>query len=101
MSGPDDRSIEMPIADELDAAIEQVLRGIVVDPVLEPVARVVDLGSASAPPVPSPELAAILAGRRVPDHELSPGAAGPHALEQHWRGTPTGLALVRQLAGLA
>jgi uncharacterized membrane protein YkvA (DUF1232 family) len=27
--------------------------------------------------------------------------AGPHALEQHWRGTPTGLALVRQLAGLA
>jgi uncharacterized membrane protein YkvA (DUF1232 family) len=27
--------------------------------------------------------------------------AGPHALQQHWRGTPTGLAVVRRLAGLA
>jgi translation initiation factor IF-2 len=78
MSGRGDHFVEMITDDELDEAVELLLRrGIVVDPTVEPMARLladVRAVASGRPSAPSAELGAVLAGKLVADHELSPGA---------------------------
>lgn len=80
MSGPGDRRFGMFGDDELDADVDMLLHGVVVDPRLLPLARLVDdvrVVAGSPPPTPTGELAAALAGHTAAaDEDLSPGAAG-------------------------
>jgi hypothetical protein len=78
MTSRDDRFLEMLTDGQVDKAIELMLRGLVVEPDLEPVARFTNEAGALAdnsPPPRSPELAAILAGEPLDDDTLSVGAA--------------------------
>ena len=67
--------------DELDYLVDLAAHRVSVDAASHTtgptVARHVDepRAGADAPPPPSPELARLLAGERIPDDELSPGAA--------------------------
>jgi hypothetical protein len=79
----DDRFLEMLTDSQFDDAIELMLRGIVVEPELEPVARFADeagpLADGSPPPA-SPELAAVLGGEPLADDLLPVGATRAAAI---------------------
>ena len=77
MTSPDDRFLEVLTDSQFDDAIELMLRGIVVEPELEPVARFSDEAGAlvaASPPPASRELAALLAGEPLADDVLPEGA---------------------------
>jgi hypothetical protein len=79
----DDRFLEMLTDSQFDDAIELMLRGIVVEPELEPVARFADEAGALAdgsPPPASPELAALLDGEPLADDLLPVGATRAAAI---------------------
>ena len=83
MTSRDDRFLEMLTDSQFDDAIELMLRGIVVEPDLDPVARFADEAGALAdasPPAASPELAALLAGEPLADRLLSVGATRAAAI---------------------
>lgn len=83
MTSRDDRFLEMLTDSQFDEAIELMLRGIVVEPQLEPVARFADEAGALAdasPPPASPELAALLAGEPLADDLLPVGATRATAI---------------------
>ncbi|HKX70270.1 MAG TPA: hypothetical protein VJM75_03535, partial [Acidimicrobiales bacterium] len=77
MTSPDDRFLEVLTDSQFDDAIELMLRGIVVEPELEPVARFSDEAGAlvaASPPPASRELAALLGGEPLADDLLPEGA---------------------------
>jgi hypothetical protein len=77
VTSPDDRFLEVLTDSQFDDAIELMLRGLVVEPELEPVARFSDEAGAlvaASPPPASPELAALLAGEPLADDLLPEGA---------------------------
>jgi collagen type III alpha len=79
VSGPDDRWFERYSDGEFDADVDMLLDGVVVDPRLVPLARLLDdarVVACGPPPAPTLELAAALTGHNVAaEDDLSPGAA--------------------------
>jgi hypothetical protein len=105
MSGANDRPFDTFGTAELDADFDMLVEGIVVNPGLAPLARLVDdvqVAAGGPPPVPSDELVTILAGGGVDAGDLSPGAcrAGRIARRYAPASRPEGAAR-RPAAGMA